>query len=89
MKVRLLHFQKDITIYPLGGFDNISVVAEVGKQYGEIYGTKFLRVTDATSPSFGKLLIDANGLPQADNGGSKFREPTSKRDAWFNEYLCL
>jgi TonB-linked SusC/RagA family outer membrane protein len=59
-----------INVYPLpgGGYDNIAVVAEVGKSYGEIYGTKFLRVSDVTSPSYGQLIIDANGLPQVDNG---------------------
>ena len=59
-----------VTKYGLGGFDNVSVVAEVGKKYGEIYGTQFLRVTDKTSPSFGKLIVDGNGLPQVDNGPS-------------------
>ena len=65
---KIIALSEGVTRYGLGGFDNISVVAEVGKQYGEIYGTQFLRVTDVTSPSFGKLIIDANGLPQADNG---------------------
>ena len=59
-----------VTRYGLGGFDNVSVVAEVGKKYGEIYGTQFLRVTDKESPSFGKLILDENGLPQVDNGPS-------------------
>jgi TonB-linked SusC/RagA family outer membrane protein len=66
-KSEIVSLFEDISVYPIGGFDNVKVVAEVGKQYGEIYGTKFLRVTDATSPSFGKLLIDADGLPQTDN----------------------
>jgi TonB-linked SusC/RagA family outer membrane protein len=65
---KIVALSEGVTRYGLGGFDNISVVAEVGKSYGEIYGTKFLRVTDQTSPSFGQLIIDANGLPQADNG---------------------
>lgn len=59
-----------VTRYGLGGFDNVSVVAEVGKKYGEIYGTQFLRVTDKASPSFGKLILDGNGLPQVNNGPS-------------------
>lgn len=67
-KSKIIALSEGVTKYGLGGFDNVSVVAEVGKQYGEIYGTQFLRVTDKTSPSFGQLIIDANGLPQADNG---------------------
>lgn len=65
---KILELSEGITNYVLGGFDNISVVAEVGKAYGEIYGSKFLRVTDVNSPSYGQLIIDAGGLPQVDNG---------------------
>jgi TonB-linked SusC/RagA family outer membrane protein len=65
-KIKSLY--QDVTVYPIKGFDNVSVVAEVGKRYGEIYGSKFLRVTDASSPSFGQLLLDASGLPQAAPG---------------------
>lgn len=53
-----------VPLYKLDGFDDISVVAMENGKYGEIYGSKFLRVTDAGSPSFGQLLLDANGLPQ-------------------------
>lgn len=55
-----------VTQYPLGGFDDVSVVAETGQLYGEIYGSKFLRVNDAKSPYNGQLLLDATGLPQVD-----------------------
>jgi TonB-linked SusC/RagA family outer membrane protein len=55
-----------VTQYSLGGFDNLSVVAETGKLYGEIYGSSFLRVKDANSPYKGQLILDANGLPQVD-----------------------
>ncbi|HLR37160.1 MAG TPA: hypothetical protein VK084_03860, partial [Chitinophagaceae bacterium] len=52
-----------ISQYQLGGFDVISVNAVTGKEYGEIYGRKFLRVTDEDSPYYGqKIIID--GLPQ-------------------------
>ena len=69
-ETKILELAEGVNKYGLGGFDNVSVVAEVGKKYGEIYGTRFLRVTDKASPSFGKLIIDANGLPQVDNSGS-------------------
>ncbi|MFV7234777.1 SusC/RagA family TonB-linked outer membrane protein [Flavobacterium sp. ZB4R12] len=65
---KIVALAEGVTQYTLGGFDNISVVAEVGKAYGEIYGSKFLRVTDETSPSFGQLVINATGLPQKANG---------------------
>ncbi|TDE27979.1 SusC/RagA family TonB-linked outer membrane protein [Flavobacterium ranwuense] len=65
---KILELSEGVTRYGLGGFDNIQVLAEVGKSYGEIYGSKFLRVTDATSPSFGQLVIGADGLPQAVTG---------------------
>lgn len=50
--------------YQIGGFDDLRILAEVGGNYGEIYGTSFRRVIDEASPYFGQLLLDANGLPQ-------------------------
>ncbi len=55
-----------INSYRLGGFDDVSVLAVTGARYGEIYGTKFVRVKDAASPFFGQVVLDANGLPQRD-----------------------
>lgn len=55
----------EVSKYPLGGFDNVAFFAEVGKPYGSIYGTKFLRVEDSNSPYYGKLIVGLNGLPQA------------------------
>lgn len=49
---------------PGGGFDNIKILAVAGQPYGEIYGTKFLRVTDSKSQSFGQLILSDDGLPQ-------------------------
>ncbi|WP_198416672.1 SusC/RagA family TonB-linked outer membrane protein [Marinilabilia rubra] len=57
---------EDVQTYELGGFDNVKVMAEAGAMYGEIYGTTFLRVTDENSEHYGELLLDGNGLPQAD-----------------------
>lgn len=54
-----------VSKYPLAGFDNVGIFAEVGRPYGAIYGTKFLRVEDVNSPYYGKLIVDQNGLPQA------------------------
>lgn len=55
---------ENVDQYEIGGFDDLRILAEVGGNYGEIYGTSFLRVTDESSEHFGKLLLDSNGLPQ-------------------------
>jgi TonB-linked SusC/RagA family outer membrane protein len=53
----------DITQYKLGGYDDLQVLAVAGANYGEIYGSTFARVTDQSSPYFGQLLLNENGLP--------------------------
>jgi hypothetical protein len=53
----------EIELYQIGGFDNMKIIAEAGQDYGVIYGTSFLRVEDKASPDFGKMIVDANGLP--------------------------
>ncbi|WP_312397923.1 SusC/RagA family TonB-linked outer membrane protein [Chryseobacterium sp.] len=58
----------EVLKYPLAGFDDIAVFAEVGRKYGAIYGSRFLRVQDTNSPFYGKLILGANGLPQIDRG---------------------
>lgn len=52
--------------YSLGAFDDLFIRAVTGGLYGDIYGTRFLRVKDESSPHFGKLLLNADGLPQRD-----------------------
>lgn len=51
--------------YQLGGFDNIQILAVAGQPYGEIYGSKLLRVTDAKDPNYGQLILTSSGVPQA------------------------
>ncbi len=53
----------NVKLYQLGGYDNIRVYAIVGGNYGEIHGTSFQRVTDKSSPYYGKIIVDENGLP--------------------------
>lgn len=55
--------------YELGGFDNVKILAIEGARYGEIYGSRFLRVTDPESEFFGDLLLDAEGRPQEGEQG--------------------
>ncbi len=55
----------EVTQFNLGGFDNFNIRADVGGDYGVIVGTKFQRVEDESSPFFGRILVDAGGLPLA------------------------
>ena len=55
-----------VSKYVLGGFDDVAVLAEVGQKYGEIYGTRYMRVKDQASPFFGQVLLNADGVPTRD-----------------------
>jgi TonB-linked SusC/RagA family outer membrane protein len=61
------YIYSDVKKYQLpgGGFDNIQILAVGGQPYGEIYGTKLMRVTDVKDPNYGQLILTNNGLPQA------------------------
>lgn len=61
----------EVTQYKLGGFDNLSVLAVERGGYGEIWGTRYSRVQDESSPHFGKIIVDGNGLPTA--SGEKYK----------------
>lgn len=65
--------------YPIGGFDALRILAEVGGNYGEIYGTSFKRVTDKSSPFFGQKIVDSNGLPEYNTERTKLgnQQPTA------------
>ncbi|MBV8328249.1 SusC/RagA family TonB-linked outer membrane protein [Chryseobacterium sp.] len=65
LKSNIDEINDNVSKYPIGGFDNVTFYTEVGRPYGAIYGTKFLRVEDPNSPYFGKLIVGQNGLPQA------------------------
>lgn len=68
MTSRIDKIDGEVTKYSLGGFDDVSIFAEVGRKYGAIYGSKFKRVEDASSPYNGKLILDGNGTPQKETG---------------------
>ncbi len=55
-----------VNTYPLGGYDDVAVLAVVGQKYGEIYGTKYTRVKDKSSPFFDQVLLNADGIPTRD-----------------------
>ena len=62
---KIIELTPDNPSYNLGGYDALSIVAEAGKNYGEIYGSSFLRVEDPSSEHYGELLLSGDGLPQA------------------------
>ncbi|NMH87143.1 SusC/RagA family TonB-linked outer membrane protein [Flavivirga algicola] len=71
----------DVTQFRLGGFDNVEILAVAGAPYGEIYGTAFARVEDEQSPDFGKIIVDAEGIPTALNDGESVRLGNQQPDA--------
>ena len=48
--------------------DNMAVVAVKGEEYGQIWGSKYMRVEDEGSPFYGQKVLDADGLPLAAEG---------------------
>lgn len=61
---KIIELTPDNPSYSLGGYDALNIVAEAGKNYGEIYGTAFRRVEDPSSKYYGQLLLSGTGLPQ-------------------------
>ena len=70
-KNEIISLADDVEKYDIGGYDNLRVYAVVGGNYGEIWGTKFARVTDKTSPHYGKLITTKEGLPTATSNPEK------------------
>ncbi len=62
----IVELTDEITTYRIGGFDHLTILAETGFMFGEIYGTGFRRVEDEASPYFGQKIVDGNGFPLAD-----------------------
>ncbi|MDO5105064.1 SusC/RagA family TonB-linked outer membrane protein [Capnocytophaga sp.] len=63
-KNQIIDLYTDVNAYTLLTVDEITVLAEKGKEYGAIYGSKIRRVEDAQSPHYGKMILTAEGLPQ-------------------------
>ncbi|MCT3650065.1 SusC/RagA family TonB-linked outer membrane protein [Elizabethkingia anophelis] len=69
---------EDLSIYELGGFSDITVNALVGSRYGAIFGYKFKRVNDVNSQYNGKMILDGNGLPLAEQSTSYLGDQTPR-----------
>ena len=69
---------EEVRQVPLGGYDNVTVFGEVGQLYGAIYGSRFRRVKDESSEHFGKLHLNDQGLPIADDGIHLLGNQTAK-----------
>ena len=67
-KNKIIDLADGVEEYSLGGYDNLRIVAKVGGDYGDIYGTKYARVEDENSPYYGKLILNGDGLPTAASG---------------------
>lgn len=65
-KSQIVDLYSGVDSYELLTMDEITVLAEKGKEYGAIYGSAIRRVNDASSPYFGKMILTAEGLPQRD-----------------------
>ena len=63
---KILDLGPGIPKYELGGAEELKVYAVAGGNYGEIWGTKFARVEDKSSPYYGKLILNEAGLPTTD-----------------------
>src|SRR5690606_21810476 len=57
----------DVNSYDIAVFDDLFVRATAGSFYGDIDGTKFLRVKDQASPHYGKMILTGEGLPHRDS----------------------
>ena len=67
----IIDLAEGVEEYSLGGYDKLKIVAHVGGEYGDIYGTKYARVEDETSEHYGKLILNSDGLPTSD-GSSQY-----------------
>lgn len=68
----------NISLYTLGGYDDLRINAITGQKFGEIYGSKFARVTDQNSPYYGQLLLTADGLPTRGEQGVRIGNQQAK-----------
>jgi len=83
---RIIELSDEVKTYSLGGFDNIAVRAVEGDLYGNIYGSKFRRVTDESSPYYGQLLLNGDGLPEAGDTDILGNQAPKALVGWTNSF---
>ena len=84
---KIIELADGVERYGLGGYDNLQVYAVVGGDYGEIYGTRFLRVEDENSPYYGQLILDDSGLPQGTSTSERIGSQQAKVNlGWTNSF---
>ena len=84
---KILELADGVSEYSLGGYDKLSIVAKVGGEYGDIYGTRYTRVEDKTSPYYGKLVLNGDGLPTSDGNKYYLGNQNSKCNlGWNNNF---
>lgn len=86
-KNKILDLADGVSEYSLGGYDNLRIVAKVGGEYGDIYGSRYSRVEDENSPHYGKLILNSDGLPTS-AGGSHYlgnQNPVANL-GWINSF---
>ncbi len=64
---KIIDIAPGVNRYNIGGYDSLSFSAIPGGYYGSIFGSSYQRVEDANSPFYGKIILDAAGLPMANN----------------------
>ena len=65
-KNQIIDLYPNVDSYELLTIDEITVLAERGKEYGAIYGSAIRRVKDESSPHYGKMILTSEGVPQRD-----------------------
>ena len=86
-KNKIIDLAEGVEEFSLGGYDNLRIVAKVGGEYGDIYGSKYARVEDETSEHYGKLILNGDGLPTS-AGGSHYlgnQNPVANL-GWINNF---
>ena len=69
---KIVSLYKGVDVYTLDVVDELMVVAEVGKPFGNIYGSSIRRVKDKNSPYYGKPVLTGEGLPQRGENTSEY-----------------
>ncbi|MBQ8531712.1 MAG: SusC/RagA family TonB-linked outer membrane protein [Parabacteroides sp.] len=68
---KIIELYPGVTVYDIKTLDAIQIVAAQGGYYGDIYGQTFLRVTDESSPYYGRVIVGEDGLPLISTEKSK------------------